>query len=342
MRLKVIALCLCLAVILAATPLFSCARQTKLYSATAFDCFDTLVELRGYANSREEFDGVFEKVHSLLLKYHKLFDIYNEYAGIVNLASVNGASPDAEGMRRIAVDGELLELIELGISMHEKTDGKLNIALGSVLSLWHSCRLAAADDPSSAALPDPSALAEAADHTDIGALTVNRAAGEIIITDPLLRIDVGAVAKGFAAKKAVELLRAEGISGYLLNAGGTVCPIGAKPSGEKWTVGVELPDLSGYAKVYSTDSFCVVTSGAYQRYYEVDGVRYCHIIDPQTLYPPAALASVCILTDDPALGDALSTALFCLSEADGRALLRDFFPEVRALWIYPDMRVVEG
>lgn len=321
-------------------PLISCSSHHR-YTATAFDCFDTVTTFTGYSDSREEFDAVWQRAHELLLSYHVLFDIYNIYDETVNLASVNSASPDGDSIRVVRVDDVIIELIEFGKEMYAATGGKVNIAMGSVLSLWHEKRKEAAVDPSSASLPDIDDLSKAAKHTDIGCILTDRSSGTLTITDPLLRIDVGAIAKGFAVKKVVEALKSEGISGYLLNAGGTVCPIGAKPNGEPWSVGVESPDLSGYVKAIATKKECLVTSGAYQRYYEVDGVRYCHIIDPSTLYPPTHFASVCVITDDPAVGDALSTALFCLSETDGRALL-EAFPSAKAIWVYGDMTVTES
>lgn len=333
---RYLALFLCLII---SAGLVGCSDGQQRFSATYFDCFDTVTEISGYAQSREEFNSTAERIHTMLLKYHKLYDIYNEYEGIINLCSVNNMTADADGVRRAELPFELAELIEYGIQMHEKTKGKLNIAMGSVLELWREAGEAAKTDPAGTKIPDRAALLAAGEHTDISDVAVE--GGLLTVTDPLLKFDVGAVAKGFATEKIMKTLEAEGVSGYLLNVGGMACPLGAKPNGEKWTVGIERPDAKGYLKYESTDSDRVVIGGGYLRYYTIGDKKYSHIIDPQELEPPERYAMVCVICDDAALGDALTTALFCMSEAEGRALIGEL-TGCRVIWVYPDMTYTES
>ena len=123
-----------------------------------------------------------------------------------------------------------------------------------------------------------------------------------------------------------------------MNVGGNIRSIGTRADGEKWTVGIENPTgdtETPFIAYLSVAGESVVTSGAYQRFYVVDGQSYHHIIDPETLMPAAYFLSVSVICKDSGLGDALSTALFCMSEAEGRALVESL-PDAEAMWVYPD------
>ena len=131
-------------------------------------------------------------------------------------------------------------------------------------------------------------------------------------------------------------LEERGVTGYVLNVGGNVRTIGTKPGGVGWTVGVEDPlGGDGYIAYLSLSGESLVTSGSYQRYYIVDGKRYHHIIDPDTLMPAEGFVSVSVLTKNSALGDALSTALFCMTLEEGSALVESL-DGVEAEWVFPD------
>ena len=153
--------------------------------------------------------------------------------------------------------------------------------------------------------------------------------------DPELRLDVGAVAKGFAQARAGELLESLGCSAWLLNMGGSVSCRGRKPDGSPWTIGLEDPlDKSRPMRSFPLADAAAVTSGVDQRYFLADGVRYHHIIDPETLYPGARYTQVTVVTQSPLLGDALSTALFLTDLEAGRALAERYGAEV--LWVLPE------
>lgn len=294
------------------------------YTATFLDLFDTLTTVIGYAESEEEFCAVAEEIRSELEEYHELYDIYDDYEGVNNLKTVN----ESAGVSAVEVDERLIELLLFCREMYSATDGKLNVAMGSVLSLWHDARERAGDGEEGS-LPDEAALSEAAEHASWDAVEIDEAASTVFITDAETRLDVGAVAKGYAAERVSEGLP----EGYLISVGGNVRAVGLKNDGSNWVVGVQDPDggtedylLTLYAKGGS-----VVTSGDYQRYYYVDGVKYCHIIDPDTLYPATLWRSVTIMCPDSGVADALSTSLFCLSQEEGQALLDEF--DAEAVWI---------
>ena len=138
----------------------------------------------------------------------------------------------------------------------------------------------------------------------------------------------------------------QGIDGYVLNVGGNVRTIGTRPEGEKWTVGIEnsfedQKEEKPYLAYLYIDGESVVTSGSYQRAYLVDGESYHHIIDKETLMPADQYRSVSVICLDSGLGDALSTALFCMDIEEGMALVRSI-ENVEVLWVFEDGREVRS
>jgi thiamine biosynthesis lipoprotein len=127
-------------------------------------------------------------------------------------------------------------------------------------------------------------------------------------------------------------LEERGVTGYVLNVGGNIRAIGTKPNGEAWTVGIEDPSGDGYLEYLSIEGKSVVTSGSYQRYYYVDGKRYHHIIHPETLMPAEGFVSVSVISSDSGFADAMSTALFCMTQEDG-LLLVESIPDIEAMWV---------
>lgn len=298
--------------------------QTKIYEATFLTLFDTVTVIKGSAESKEAFAEVSQSIHDELLRYHQHFDIYNDYEGINNLKTVN----DRAGEEPVTVDRCVIDLLLDCKSYYERTDGRVNVALGSVLKLWHEARDDGFSDPQNASLPDMDALREAALHVSLDAIVIDEAASTVYITDPDVRLDVGAVAKGWAVQRAAEHAPA----GLMISVGGNVCATGPKDeNGTPWVVGVQNPDGDDYLHTIYISGGSVVTSGDYQRYYVVDGVRYHHIIDPDTLYPGTYWRSVTIVCDDSGLADALSTALFLLPLEEGRQLLDQCGAE--AMWV---------
>jgi thiamine biosynthesis lipoprotein len=219
--------------------------------------------------------------------------------------------------------------------VYELTGGEMNVMMGAVLRLWHDSRTAADSDPQNAKLPDTALLQEAAEHTDFSLLEIDAVNNTLRISDPAAAIDVGALGKGYATEKAAQQLEAEGLSGYVLNIGGNIRIIGTKPDGSGWKTGLRDPSSDGYVAYLNLADTSCVTSGSYERFYTVDGKRYHHIIDKDTLMPAEHFASLVILCKDSGLADGLSTALFCMPYEEGRAII-DRLDGVEALWIMPD------
>lgn len=296
----------------------------KKFTATFLDVFDTVTTIVGYDESKAAFEEKAKAIHDQLLQYHQLFDIYHSYEGITNLKDVN----DAAGGEPVQVDPIIMALLKDSKDYYTITRGKVNVAMGAILQLWHEAREDAVDDPSKAYLPEKSVLREAFDHTDLYDVVLDEEKSTVQILDPKLRLDVGAVAKGWSVQRVAE----NAPSGLLISVGGNVCATGPKDaSGTPWVVGITDPNGGEYLHTIETTDQCVVTSGDYQRYFVVDGKMYHHIIDPGTLFPGKKWRSVTVVCDDSGLADALSTALFLLDIDTGVALLQKY--DAYAFWV---------
>jgi len=304
------------------------AETDSQYTATFLTLFDTVTTIIGRAETEETFKEKAQAIHDDLRYYHELFDIYNDYDGVNNIKTIN----DNAGVAPVKVDRVIIDLLLDCKAYYELTDGRVNVMLGSVLYLWHVARNEGINDPQNAALPDMEALQAASQHCSMDMLQIDEAASTVYITDPNARLDVGAVAKGWATQRAAE----KAPEGMILSVGGNVCATGPKlADGTPWVIGIQDPDAAdkNLHTVFVTES-SVVTSGDYQRSYWVDGKAYHHIIDPDTLMPSVYWRSVSVICDDSGLADALSTALFLMEEDAGRELAERCGAEV--LWIAAD------
>lgn len=336
MKKKLIVLLLLICLIVESSLLSSCSKSKTKYSSYSFDYFDTVTSIVGYTETEEEFNKISERILKLLEEYHKLFTIYHRYENFENLCTINEL---VDGKHRtVTVDKRIVDMLEYSKEMYFKTNGKVNVALGSVLSIWHDYREDGLSAPQNATLPPMDKLLEASKHTDINNLVIDKASSSIFISDSNMKLDVGAIAKGYAVEMIARELENDNISGFVLNVGGNVRTIGTKGDGEKWVVGIENPDENSeeaYLAYLELAGESLVTSGSYQRYYYVDGKRYHHIIDPTTLMPSDNYLSVSIVCQSSADGDAFSTALFCMELDEGIQLI-DSLDGIEAMWVTID------
>ncbi|MCR4567065.1 MAG: FAD:protein FMN transferase [Pseudobutyrivibrio sp.] len=313
----------------------SSQNDSNKYTATVIDLFDTKTDIIGYTDGEEQFNKDANQVVSDLQYYNRIYDIYNDYDGINNVKTIN----DNAGDKPVTVDKELIDMIKFGKEMYYETDGRINIAMGAVLSIWHEYREAGLDNPAKAKLPTKEELQEANQHTNIEDIIIDEENCTVFLKDSKMSLDVGGIAKGYAVQKAVDKAKKHGISNILLNVGGNISCIGARADGTNFMVAIQNPDLESdelYADSFGIeDGTCVVSSGDYQRFYEVDGKRYCHIINPDTLFPSEEFAQISIVTKDSASADAYSTALFNMTLEEGKEFISNH-DGVEAMWVKPD------
>lgn len=329
MKKRSLSFLLALSLILMCLPANAC-RASKTYTLSYYEYFDTYCTVTLYAITEEKYQAAKVIVDEHLMLWHRYTDIYHEYPSMANICTVN-----ASGGRQITVSNELGDFLKYAVSACALSLGTVNIAMGAVTSLWHTAM-------ETGVLPSQEALSEAGRHVSVDNLVIGYTDnGDCLVslTDPLCRLDVGALAKGYTAGLLYQRLLELGLSDFLINLGGAITTHG-RPVGsgrDFFRLGIvdaesakDNPDTKQYITPYIEVKDCgsVITSGNYLRYFEVDGQRYNHIIDPATLQPAGRYDSVSVILDnshnDPVIGDLLSTALFILNQEDGINLAGQF------------------
>jgi len=330
---------LLLIILILITSVAGCTTDTySRYTYEFIGAFDTTIQIIGYAKKQKDFETMADYAYNRFMELHKLFDIYNDYKGINNIKTIN----DNAGIKPVKVGKEIIDLLLSAREWYFKTNGKCNIALGSVLSIWHEYRNAGIQNPADAKLPPLSQLQEAAKYTDIDKVIINEKESTVYLEDKNMRLDVGAVAKGYSTELVVSELLEKGYDNFAISSGGNVRVTG-KPltSGRnKWGVGIQDPegdvhdpDEPSLDIVYVND-MSVVTSGDYQRTYIVNGKKYHHLIDPETLMPAEYFTAVTVICGDSGFADFMSTTLFLTPYEEGLELAEKL--NVDAVWIFRD------
>ena len=330
---------LLLAALLSAAALVPASAQMERYSAVYMDSFDTVIQFMAYAPDEETFNRWSNVVHDTYLYMHKLFDGYNSYEdeGIISVYTLNQRA----AKEPVVVDPILYALLTFSKSQYETCMGQTNVAMGSVLSIWHDYRDAGLADPENAQIPPMDALSAANAHTNLDDLILDHENMTVFFADPDMKLDVGAVAKGYATEIVAKALLASDMPSFLISAGGNVrCGNPPQDGRTAWGIGLQDPEgevlgLTDYVETLYLHDVSVVTSGDYQRYYTVDGKRYHHLIDPDTLMPADHFRSVSIIAEDSGLADMLSTAAFLMPYEESRAFVESL-DGVEAIWLFPD------
>ena len=334
-----------------------CSKKYELMNHYITGPFDTITTYMSYVSSEEEFNEQCDYIEEQLNYYDQLFDKYNTYNGMNNLKTIN----DNAGKKAIEVDQPLIDLLNLSIERNQKISSKVNIAFGSVINIWHDYREEAESHDGVGTVPSDVELEKANQHTSIDSIEIDEKKKTVYINDSLASIDVGATAKGYAIELIKDGLIEMGVDNFLLSGGGNVASHGQRKiqkegefylddCADKFCVGIESPQDGNYAAsaddpdseneaVLVVQGESIVTSGDYQRFYQdVNGVRYHHLIDPETLYPAVHFRSVSIITEDSGLADFLSSAVFLMEYEEGLKLVNSL-DGVEAIWLLEDGKI---
>lgn len=325
--------------------LFTCvgcgaqADEYTKFSMSFFGTFDTMISILGYAKEQATFDRVTKEAQSQFERLHQVYDAYNAYEGVHNLFYMNQEA--AKGP--VTVEPELMALLQYCMEKQPQTQGKVNIALGAVLSIWHTYRTEAEQSPMNASLPPMELLQEAAQHVDIASLVLDPEAGTVHYKDPALRIDLGAVAKGYAAEQVAQWMLASDMPSFIINAGGNI-RVGNHPEDgrTRWGVSIQNPNEIVLGSPSENDldilfvsNLSIVTSGDYMRYFTVNGERYHHLISPDTLMPGTEMRAITVACEDSGWADILSTMLFLTPFEEGLAYVESQ-DGLEAYWVLND------
>ena len=293
-----------------------CEAQPKPLQRTDY-LLDTVVTLTLYDAREADLDAAFKEIRRL----NDLLDAYDPFSDL-------GWVQAAAGVKPVAVSPETMELLLFAKEMYERTGGYLDATVGPLIDLWDI-------------RPTESELNRALGLLGMEDLVLDEAQGTAYLPRPGMRLDLGAFAKGYIADKIKALLLDRGVKSAVLDLGRNILLIGEKPDGAPFSIGVQSPMNSGdLLRVLSLRDKSLVTSGTYERYFEHDGRRYHHVLDPFTGFPADRdLLAVTVLSDSSLWGDALSTACLLLGEEEGLKLV-DSIPQAEALFVRADGTVV--
>ena len=309
-----------------------------------YDTFDTVVHIAIYTD-----DDSFAKENLVYAKeryeeLHKLFDNYKAYPDLVNVKTIN----DNAGIKPVTVDDTLFQLIKSSIDDYNNISHNTNIALGPVTKLWNEYRELYEGGKTKEevialkgqALPSDAELEKLRPLVNIDKIKLDDEK-QTVSLEKGMELDLGATAKGFATELVAKELEDRGVKSCVISAGGNVRIIGKPTDGrDNFKIGIQNPDLESPDQVLASLNVAntsIVTSGDYQRYFDLDGVRYCHIIDPDTLKPAHEIKSATVIKEDSGLCDFLSTAAFNSTDDEIKELSDKTGAGI--VWVDKDMNV---
>lgn len=255
-----------------------------------FFAMDTVMDFTIYGES-----GLIDQSESLI-------------ASLESLVSVTDVDSELYAINQTGsgtLTGKASSLMEQALEICRRTDGALDLSIYPIVRAWGFTT-------GSYQVPDEAEIQALLPLVDYRKIQYDAATGTVTLPEGM-EIDLGSVAKGYAGQLAAQMLREHGVQSALLNLGGNVQTVGAKPDGSPWQIGIKDPQGEDAMMVLSVEDQAVVTSGGYERYFEQDGQTYWHIMDPSTGHPAdSGLISVTIVGDEGVVCDGLSTALFVM------------------------------
>ncbi len=220
------------------------------------------------------------------------------------------------GVRPVAVDTEVFELIRRSLKISEITQGAFDISYGSIdKKLWNF-------DNTMTALPDAQTAKLMVRLIDYRNVILNQTDSTVFLKEVGMRIGFGGIGKGYAAEKAKAVLKAAGVESGIVNAAGDLTTWGTQPNGKPWTVGIADPNTKNNAfSSFSISNMAVATSGNYEKFIVIDGKKYSHTIDPKTGLPVSGIKSVTIICPNAELADAMATPVMVMGVRVGLNLI---------------------
>ena len=328
------------------------------YSKQSF-YFDTICEITIFDLDPAYFDDLtednFEDTSNALIT--DAFKLMSEYEKTLS-RTVDGSDIDrinkASG-EATAVNEETLQVISKGIGFGDLSGGVFDITVGKASTLWDFHESL---EEGGTEVPSAEALKEASEHIDYKAISMDEASGTVRLDDPEMMLDLGGIAKGYIADRVSEYLRGLGVTSGIVNLGGNIEVIGGKAGSlgasleeqSDFSLGIRDPldETGGLLGIYPGRDVTIVTSGTYERFIEVDGVKYHHILDPETGWPvdtDVLQVSVIAGAGHSADSDGLSTVCLALGSDKGTELIKGLaesgeFGPLEAIFVTTDGEII--
>jgi thiamine biosynthesis lipoprotein len=303
----------------------SCSKKTEEPQSKSLLLLGTVCKITIYDNPSEQaFAAAFERIGEIEAKM-SLHKVTSELEAI-NKKAGEGLVPVSEDT--YAVVEEALEIAKL-------SDGAFDPTVGPLVQAWDI----GGENPRKPSQEEIDSLLPLIGYKRV---LMDNTAHSIGLEDAGMILDLGGIAKGYAADEVAEVLSTFKVKSAIVNLGGNVLTLGTKPDGSLWKIGIQDPDQDrgGYVMILSLKDQSLVTSGPYERFFEQDGKVYHHILDTDTGYPvESEFTSVSIITPKSFLADALSTSLYALGYEKGMAMI-DAMPEVEAVFFTSDRKIL--
>lgn len=287
--------------------------------------FDTVVTIKVY--DKKVTDQHFTEIKAML------DDIENKMSRTIETSDIYQINANA-GKKAIKVSDETFYVVKTAQKYSEASKGRFDVAIGTLVSLWNI-------NNEGAHVPKQSEIDDALKHVDYKNLVLDEKNKTIKLTKEGMALDLGGIAKGYAADRVAEYLLKHDMPNAIIDLSGNIFALGVKPGSDYWTIGIQDPNESRGNQIGSmrVQNQTVVTSGIYERYFIENGVQYHHILDPKTGYPVVNdLNSVSIVTDHSIDADALSTTLFALGKEEGMKFVENM-KNTEAIFITKDKKV---
>lgn len=307
-------------------------RREKEFTSERF-LMDTLVSIRAYGRDEDKLKEAVTAAYSEMQRIADLSDRFPSPGSAAYRASDVCLINENAGIAPVRVHEDVIEMLILAKRCHALGNGAFDVTIGPVMDLWGF----AGKNPH---VPLPEKLAGALALVDSGKLIIDEQKQTVFLERRGMKLDLGAVAKGYATEKAVRVLKNRGVARALIDAGGNIRVIGSNSRNAPWKIGIRDPRKSdGLIAVLSLTDSSAVTSGDYYRYFEAGGDRYNHILDPRTGYPARSNMSVTVITEDAGFADILSTAFFILNPEES-VELAEKMKGVEAVIVTADRRIL--
>lgn len=303
---KKILLMLLVALTLLGTVLFFIYRQQVVEHSSQQFLMDTLVSIKVYGKDRDALRHAVNGAFAVMRELAERSDYFPTPGTPAFDASDVCRINQGAGKHPVSVHRDTLAMLLMAQQYAKLSSGAFDTTIGPVMDLWGF-------GSGKPAVPSPHLLQKKRDLVNWSDIVTDSQAGTVFLRRPGMKVDLGAVAKGFAAEKASQYLRQKGIASALIDAGGTIRTIGKNRQQLPWKIGVKDPQTEGkLAAIVTLEDGSAATSGDYYRVFEQDGQRYHHLLDPHSGYPARYNRSVTVLTRDAGRADILSTAFFVM------------------------------
>jgi len=297
---------------LACLLLCSCSPQKERVFKKSKITMDTVVAITVISDAEDRADRAIDAAFSRIDALDKTLNFFSDTSELSRINAQAGVAP-------VTVSSETVEVIARAVDTSAKTEGAFDVTVGPEIMLW---------DFVAKTMPDEKTVKERLPLVNYKNILIDKEKSTVFLTQRGMRADLGAIAKGFAADKAVAELKRQGIRAGLVAVAGDIRAFGLKPDGSGWKVGIRNPrtsgkDDDGILATTELRDMAISTSGDYERYFIKDGVRYHHILDPKTGYPAGRSRSATVIAKEGTDTDSFSTAVFVLGPEKGIRVLEE-------------------